>query len=97
MRRKVVVALVAMMIALSFSGVASAFHMITGEVISAYPSEGILTINAQGQEMTFNVVQENAATVLADLKRGAKVAVNYSMTGGERPLCHHVFSWPVGG
>lgn len=97
MRRKVAVTLVAMMIALSFSGVAFASHMITGEVISAYPSEGILTINAQGQEMTFNVVQKNAAKVLADLKRGAKVAVNYSMTGGEQPLCHHVFPWPVGG
>lgn len=95
MRRKVAVALVAMMIALSFPGAAFAMHMITGEVILANPSTRMLIIDAQGQEMTFSVI-EDAAMVLADLKPGAKVAVSYEAEG-DRPLCHHVFSWPVGG
>lgn len=96
MRRRVAVALIAMMIALSFGGAAFAMHMITGEVILANPSTRILIIDAQGQEMTFSVV-EDAAMVLADLKPGAKVAVRYTDADGDRPLCHHVFPWPVGG
>lgn len=97
MRRRVTVALIAMMIALSFSGAAFAMHMITGEVIMANPSTRILIIDAQGREMTFSVV-EDAAMVLADLKPGTKVAVTYNENdSGDRPLCHHVFAWPVGG
>lgn len=96
MRRKAVVALGAILIALSCVGVAFATHMIIGEVILANPSTRILIIDAQGREMTFSVI-EDAAMALDDLKPGAKVAVSYSEADGDRPLCHHVFTWPVGG
>lgn len=97
MRRKATVALVAMMVVFSLAGAAFATHLITGEVILANPSTRILVIDAQGREMTFSVV-EDAAMVLADLKPGTKVAVTYDENdSGDRPLCHHVYAWPVGG
>lgn len=96
MRRKAAVTFVTIMVTLSLAGVAFAAHMITGEVIWADPSAETLIINVQGHEMTFSVVNDNAVRDLADLKPGAKVVVGYTI-GENRPLCHHVFSWPVGG
>ena len=79
------VTLVAILVALSFStGLAfAAAKTITGEVISAAPSAKTLVINAQGQEMTFSVV-ENAAQALATLKPGDKVTVGYTEADGKR-------------
>lgn len=97
MRGKAVVTFVAIMVMLSLTGVAFATHLITGEVIWADPSAETLMINVEGHEMTFSVVNDNAVKDLANLKPGAKVAVGYTIGDGNRPLCHHVFPWPVGG
>lgn len=96
MRRKVAVALVAILVVLSFAGAAFATHLITGEVIWANPSARTLMIDANGLELTFDVV-DHAMDDLANLRPGAKVAVHYTQADGERPLCHHVFLWPIGG
>lgn len=96
MRRKVAVALVAIVVVLSFAGVAFATHVITGEVVWANPAVRALMINAQGQEITFSVA-DHVVDDLVDLKPGAKVAVQYTQAEGEQPLCHHVFLWPIGG
>lgn len=83
MRRKVAVAAVAILVALSFAGVAvAATKTITGEVISADASAMTLMIKAQGKEMTFSVV-ENAATALANAKPGDKVTVSYTEADGK--------------
>ncbi|HWQ69179.1 MAG TPA: hypothetical protein VN494_04365 [Patescibacteria group bacterium] len=97
MRRKAAVTFVAIMVTLSLAGVAFATHLITGEVILADPSAETLVINVQGHEMTFSVVNDNAVKDLANLKPGAKVAVGYTIGNENRPRCHHVFPWPVGG
>lgn len=81
MRRNVAVVLVAVLVALSFTGVAVAAHMITGKVISTDPYARVLTIQAQGREMTFSVL-EKAAEALPRLKRGDKVTVSYFETWG---------------
>lgn len=60
MRQKAAIALGAILLSLSCAGVAFATHMITGEVIMANPSTRILIIDAQGQEMTFSVVEDAA-------------------------------------
>ncbi|MDE2059031.1 MAG: hypothetical protein KGL31_04085 [candidate division NC10 bacterium] len=90
------VALVAILAVVSFTGVAFATHLITGEVVSANPSTKTLVINAQGHEITFSVM-ESAVHAMADLKPGAKVAVVFSEGDGKLPVCHHVFLWPTGG
>ncbi len=83
MRRKVAVALVAILVALSFAGVAfAAAKTIAGEVISADASAKTLMIKAQGQEMTFSVV-DNAAKALANVKPGDKVTVSYFEADGK--------------
>lgn len=83
MRRKVAVALVAILVALSFAGVAfAAAKSITGDVVSANLSAKTLMIKAQGQEMTFSVV-EKAASALADLRPGDKVTVSYTEADGK--------------
>lgn len=82
-RRKVAVALVAILVALSFAGVAfAAAKTITGDVIAANASANTLMIRAQGQEMTFSVA-EPAAKDLATLKPGDTVTVNYTEAGGK--------------
>ncbi len=96
MRRKAAVAFIAILVVLSFSGAAFATHLITGEVIWAKPSVRALVIDVNGQVLTFDVA-DNALDDLTALRPGAKVAVQYTQTEGERPLCHHVFSWPIGG
>lgn len=97
MRRKAVVAVVAILVVLSFAGMASAMHLVTGEVIWANPASRTLMIDSNGLELTFDVVDQ-AIDSLADLRPGAKVAVRYThQADGERPLCHHVFAWPIGG
>ncbi len=83
MRRKEAVALIAILVALSFAGVAfAATKTIAGEVISADASTRTLMIKAQGQEMTFSVV-DNAAKALAKVKPGDKVTVSYTEADGE--------------
>lgn len=83
MRRKVAVALVAILVALSFAGAAfAAAKTITGEVISADSSANTLMIKAQGQEMTFSVA-ERAAKALATLKPGDMVTVSYTEADGK--------------
>ncbi len=97
MRRKAAVVLVAILVALSFAGVAFATHLITGEVIWANPSARTLMIDVNGLELTFDVV-DTAVNDLVNLSPGAKVAVRYiHQAEGERPLCHHVFPYPLGG
>ena len=78
------VTLVAILVALSFStGLAfAAAKTVTGEVISAAPSEKTLMINAQGQEMTFSVVQ-SAVRALITLKPGDKVTIIYTEADGK--------------
>ncbi len=83
MRSKVAVALVAILVALSFAGATfAAAKTITGEVISVNPAAKTLTIKAQGQAMTFSVV-EKAASALANLKPSDKVTVNYTEAAGK--------------
>lgn len=96
MRKKVAVALVAILVALFIPGVAFATHVITGEVIWANPAMRALMINAQGQEITFSVA-DDVVDDLVDLMPGARVAVRYTQADGDQPLCHHVFPWPIGG
>lgn len=95
MRRKAAVAVVGILAALSFVGVAFASHLV-GEVISANPSTKTLMINANGLEMTFSVA-DNIAKDLAKLKPGAKVAIHYTQAEGKQPQAHVVFPWPIGG
>lgn len=96
MRRKAAVALVAILVVLSFAGVAFATHLMTGEVIWANPSTRTLTIDTNGLVLTFDVV-DNAIIDLINLRPGVKVAVHYTQAEGEQPLCHHVFAMPIGG
>lgn len=97
MRRKAVVAVVAILVVLSFAGAALAAHLVTGEVIWANPSARTLMIDANGLELTFDVV-DYAVDDLANLRPGAMVAVQYThQADGERRLCHQVFAWPIGG
>src|SRR5574337_72779 len=74
MRRKVVVALGAMLLVLSLAGAASALHMITGEVISVNPSWQELTINVSGFPVTFAAI-DRATMDLATVKPGDMVRV----------------------
>lgn len=75
MRRKVAVALVAIMVAVSFAGAAFARHpTIKGEVIAVNPSAKTLTIKAEFGPMTFTV-EERAGRAWANLKPGDKVTV----------------------
>ncbi len=83
MRRKMAIALVAVLVALSFAGVAfAAAKTITGEVILADSSAKTLTVKVQGKEMTFSVA-ENAVKALADVKPGDKVTVSYAEADGK--------------
>lgn len=68
MWRKAVVALGAMLLVLSLGGVASALHMITGEVISVNHSWQELTINVSGFPVTFTAI-DRAAMALATVNR----------------------------
>ncbi len=74
MRRKVVVALGAMLLVLSLASVASALHMITGEVISVNPSWQELTINVSGFPVTFTAI-DRAAMALGSIQPGDMVTV----------------------
>lgn len=74
MRRKAVVAFSAMLLILSFVGVASALHMITGEVIAVNPSWQELTINVSGFPVTFTAI-DRVAMALANVKPGDMVEV----------------------
>ncbi len=75
MRRKVAAAFVAILVALSFAGVAFARHpTVKGEVISVNPSAKILTIKSEFGPMTFTV-EKRAGMAWANLKPGDKVTV----------------------
>lgn len=74
MRRKVVVVLGAILVALSCAGVAFAGHMITGEVISVDPSWQELTMNVGGFPVTFTAI-DRAVMVLATVQPGDMVTL----------------------
>lgn len=74
MRRKAVVTLGAILVALSCAGVAFAGHMITGEVISVNPGWQELTINVEGFPMTFTAV-DRAVMALATVQPGDMVTL----------------------
>lgn len=78
MRTKMAVALVAILVALSFAGVAfAAAKTVTGEVVSADPTAKTLTINAEGKGMTFTVAAK-AVKTLDTCKPSDKVTVSYT-------------------
>lgn len=74
MRRKVVVVLGAILVALACAEVAFAGHMITGEVISVNPGWQELTMNVGGFPVTFTAI-DRAAMVLAVVKPGDMVTL----------------------
>lgn len=74
MRRKAVVVLGAMLVALSCAGVAFAGHMITAEVLSVNPSWQEVTINVEGFPMTFTAI-DRAGMALASVKPGDMVTL----------------------
>ncbi len=74
MWRKAVVALGVMLLVLSVAGVASALHMITGEVISVNPPWQELTINVSGFAVTFTAI-DRATMALATVKPGDMVTI----------------------
>lgn len=75
MRSKVAVALVAILVAFSFAGVAFARHpTISGQVIAVNPSAKTLTIKAEFGPITFTV-EERAGRAWVNLKPGDKVTV----------------------
>jgi len=97
MWRKSAVAVVVFVATVFVAGSAFALHVETGKVIAVNPSAKTLTIeNAQGEQMTCRVM-EKAAKSLANLKPGDEVGVNFTIGDGNRPVCHLVFGWPVGG
>ncbi len=108
MRRKVVVTLGAMLLVLSLTGVASALHMITGEVISVNPSWQELTINVSGFPVTFTAI-DRATMALANLKPGDMVEVathsllsdfspvNYHEAGDWKAFAESITKLPAGG
>ncbi|HWQ69177.1 MAG TPA: hypothetical protein VN494_04355 [Patescibacteria group bacterium] len=108
MRRKAVVALGAMLLVLSLASVASALHMITGEVISVNPSWQELTINVSGFPVTFTAI-DRAAMALDTLKPGDMVTVatgsylsdfspvNYHEGAGWKAFAESVAKLPAGG
>ncbi len=89
MRSKVTVALIAIVIALSFAGTASALHMITGEVVSVNPGWQELTINVSGFPVTFTAI-DRAAMALANVKPGDMVTVaTDSLLSDFSPIGYH--------
>lgn len=89
MRNKVIVAIGAILVALSCAGGAYAEHMITGEVIAVHPSWQSLTINVEGFPVTFTAIDQ-AVMALASLKPGdmVKVATD-SFTADFSPSNYH--------
>lgn len=108
MRQKAVVALGAMLLVLSLAGVASALHMIAGEVIAVNPSWQELTINVSGFPVTFTAI-DRATMALANLKPGDMVEVathsflsdfspvNYHEAGDWKAFAESITKLPTGG
>lgn len=108
MRQKAVVTLGAMLLVLSLAGVASALHMITGEVISVNPSWQELTISVSGFPVTFTAI-DRATMALANLKPGDMVEVathsflsdfspvNYHEAGDWKAFAESITKLPAGG
>lgn len=108
MRQKAVVALGAMLLVLSLAGVASALHMITGEVIAVNPSWQELTINVSGFPVTFTAIDRDAMA-LANLRPGDMVEVatssflsdftpvNYHEAGGWKAFAESITKRSAGG
>lgn len=99
MRRKVAIALVAVLVALTFF-TSPAFALAiptTGDVIRADRSAQTLTINVQGHGMTFSVAEE-AEQMLGRLNPGDRVTVSYSYTDADGKLtAQSITKLPVGG
>jgi hypothetical protein len=74
MRRKAVVTIGAILVALSCAGVAFAGHMLTGEVIAVSPSWNELTISVGGFPVTFTA-KPRVAMALHAVKPGDMVAI----------------------
>lgn len=89
MRRKAVVTLGAILVALSCAGVAFAGHMITAEVISVNPSWQELTVNVEGFPMSFTAI-DKAVWALASVKPGDMVTLaTDSFTTDFSPYNYH--------
>lgn len=84
MVKRVGVALVAILVALSLSGLAfAAVKHVTGEVVSVNKAMKTIVVSTEGQQLAFSVEGKPAET-LGSLKPGDTVTVEYVEEGGKR-------------
>lgn len=82
--KRVAVAFVAILVALSLTGVAfAAVKHVTGQVVSVNKTMNTLVVSAEGQQLAFSVEGKPAET-LGSLKPGDMVTVEYVEEGGKR-------------
>jgi hypothetical protein len=84
MMKRVGVALVAILVALSLTGLAfAAVKHVTGEVVSVNTAMKTIVVSTEGQQLAFSVEGKPAET-LGSLKPGDTVTVEYVEEGGKR-------------
>ena len=84
MVKRVGVALVAILVALSLTGLAlAAVKHVTGEVVSVDMAMKTIVVSTEGKQLTFSVEGKPAET-LGGLRPGDKVTVEYVEEGGKR-------------
>ena len=84
MMKRVGVALVAILVALSLTGLAfAAVKHVTGEVVSVNKTMNTIVVWAEGQQLTFSV-KGKPAEALSSFKPGDMVTVEYVEEGGKR-------------
>ena len=84
MVKRVGVALVATLVALSLTGLAfAAVKHVTGEVVSVNTAVNTIVVSAEGRPLIF-VVEGKPAETLSSLKPGDTVTVEYVEEGGKR-------------
>jgi hypothetical protein len=84
MTKRVGVAIVAILVALSLTGLAfAAVKHVTGEVVSVNNAMNTIVVSFKGQQLTFSVEGE-PAEALSGLKPGDTVTVEYIEEGGKR-------------
>jgi len=84
MTKRVGVAIVAILVALSLTGLAfAAVKHVTGEVVSVNNAMNTIVVSFKGQQLTFSV-EGKPAEALSGLKPGVTVTVEYIEEGGKR-------------
>lgn len=84
MVKRVGVTLVAILVALSLTGLAfAAAKHVTGEVVSVNKAMKTIVVSTEGQQLAFSVEGKPAET-LGSLKPGDTVTVEYVEEGGQR-------------